>query len=141
LEQSLERLEGIQSDFNYDAARTYAKLVRDFYSAMKLYLMTQGMPTETPLIDSIQNETLQLPQNVEERLARLLSKHDDYGVTVRNVCRWYLREVCANERGLIQHGPSLYEPLIHILEMGGHFYEHDGALVLSDAATIPFVGR
>ena len=141
LQQATERLEKVRSDFNYNDARTYANLVREFYSNMKTHLMSQGAPIETPLIDVSVDRELELPEEAEERLAQLLSGCKDYGITICKVCHWYLREAYAYELGLIERNDSLYEPLIQILEMGGHFYEHHGALVLSDAATIPFIGR
>ncbi|MBN2291492.1 MAG: hypothetical protein JXM70_03645 [Pirellulales bacterium] len=141
LQQAIERLEKVQPDFNYDDARTYANLIREFYSNMKAHLLSKGAPIETPLIDSIVDQKLQLPVAIEERLSRLLSEYKYYGITISKVCHWYLREAYANELGLIERTDSLYEPIIRILEMGGHFYEHHGALVLSDAATIPFIDR
>lgn len=141
LQEAIERLEGLKSNFRYEDAPRYAELVREFYSAMKKELTVRGRPLYTPLTDITWNAELELPPEVEHRLALLLCNCNDYGRTVGNVCRWYLREVCARELGLIQREFSLYEPLIRILEMGGHFYEHHGALGLSDAAMIPFIGR
>jgi hypothetical protein len=57
------------------------------------------------------------------------------------VSSWYLREAYAAELGTIERSESLYEPLIQVLEKGGHFYEENGALWLDCAAMIPFIGR
>ena len=35
-------------------------------------------------------------------------------------------------------GRSVYEPLVQMLELGGDFYEHHGALCIRDAATLPY---
>ena len=141
LDLAIQRIERFLPNFNYEDARVYAAFVRQFYSKMKLHLGEVGLPLETPLVDSVNDATALVPGHMEQRLDAAMSACADYGATVRDVCYWYLREALANERGIIDRAESVYEPLLALLEMGGHFYEHHGALVLSDAATIPFVGR
>ena len=140
-DHAIQRIELFLPNFNYDDARVYAAFIRQFYTKMKSYLEEVGRPLDTPLVDSVKDATVLLPGHLEQRLDAAVSACADYGATVRNVCYWYLREALANELGIIDRAESVYEPLLNILEMGGHFYEHHGALVLSDAATIPFVGR
>lgn len=141
LGHAIKRIEQFKPNFNYDNAHAYAILVRRFYSTMKSHLEANGLPLETPLVDSIPNERVILPQWVADRLDAAMSKYEDYGITVQNVCRWYIREAYAQQLGLIEPRESLYESLLKVFEMGGYFYEHHGSLVLNDAATIPFVGR
>lgn len=141
LVKAIERIERFKSDFNYDYVHIYARLVREFYATMKSNLEANGLPLQTPLFDSIPPEKVHLPQGVIDRLDAAMSKYEDYGTTVKNICHWYLRETYAQQLELIEFRESLYEPLLKVLEMGGHFYEHHGSLVLDDAATVPFAGR
>lgn len=141
MNEAIHRIESFRPDFDYDEARAYAALVRKFYAGMQTHLTEAGKPLETPLVDSVSDKSVLLPAAIKDRLESVMSEHIDYGPTVRNVCLWYLREALAIQLGNIDRQESLYEPLIEVLEKGGHFYEHHGALVLSDAATIPFVGR
>lgn len=141
LEEAVRRIERVQPNFDYDGVPEYAALIREFYSSMKLHLSARGMPLETPLIDSVRDEECTLPEDVHVRFSRHLAQYNDYGITIHNICEWYLREVFVSHSRLVQHERSLYDPLISILEKGGYFHEHNGALVLSDAATIPFAGR
>lgn len=138
---AIHRIENFRPNFDYEEARAYAALVRQFYAGMQTYLTEAGKPLETPLVDSVPDKGVLVPSAIKDRLESVMSEHIDYGQTVRDVCFWYLREAVAVELGNVERRKSLYEPLIEVLDKGGHFYEHHGALVLSDAATIPFVGR
>ncbi|MEN1680125.1 MAG: hypothetical protein AAGJ46_11065 [Planctomycetota bacterium] len=141
MNEAIHRIESFRPNFDYDEASTYAALVRRFYAGMKTHLTEAGKPLETPLVDSVSNQDVLLPAAVMERLESAVSAHVDYGRTVRNVCLWHLREALAVELGSTERHESLYQPLIQVLDKGGHFYEHHGALALGDAAMIPFVGR
>lgn len=141
LNEAIHRIEHFRPNFEYDEAREYVRLVKKFFAGMQKHLTESGLPLESPFVDSVSDGSVRLPAAINERLESVMSEYNEYGTTIRNVCRWYLREALAVERGTIERNESLYEPLMEVLEKGGHFYEHHGALALSDAAMIPFIGR
>ena len=132
LADGMKRLEAISAEFDYDKAQQYVMLAKSFLQGV------QQMSQDTPLFDVSGANDLALPQDIDERLDAFLDKNTEYAPTVRKVCALYLRELRAMDLSLKHEVPSIYEPLIRMLELGGDFYEHHGALCIRDAAMLRF---
>ncbi len=132
LADGIARLEAISAAFDYDKAQQYVVLAKSFLMG------AQQMSQDTPLFDVCDGLDLALPQDIDGRLDAFFDKKPEYAPTVRKVCVWYLRDIHAKDLRLTHEVPSIYEPLIQMLEMGGDFYEHHGALCIRDAAMLRF---
>ncbi len=128
----ISRLESISAEFDYDKARQYVLLTREFLRGVK------ELARNTPLFDVSSELKIDLPEEAKERLEAFLAAKTDYTPTTQMICRWYLLELHAMDLGMKPAGRSVYEPLVQMLELGGDFYEHHGALCIRDAAMLPY---
>lgn len=131
LGDGIARLETISAEFDYGKARDYVLLAKEFCRAIKEIAGNARM-------DDLSKEfEIDMPANIKMRLEAFLATKPAYAPTTKDVCRWYLLELHAMDLGLKSSGLSLYEPLIQLLELGGDFYEHHGALCIRDVAMLP----
>ncbi|HAH47088.1 hypothetical protein [Gimesia sp.] len=133
LARGISRLEAISAEFNYDLARQYAICVKEYLRVIR------RITHDTPIFNVSGNFEIELATDVKERLEAFLSNKKDYAPTTKHICYWYLLELHSMDLGLKPNEVSVYEPLIQILEAGGDFYEHNGAICLRDAVMIPFM--
>ena len=128
----LARLEAISAEFDYDKSLQYVFLVKEYLKEVSEF------DCDTPIFDVCEALDVELPQDAGDRLEVFFNRKSSYSPTVKNICQWHLLEIHAMDLGLIANSPSIYESLIQMLELGGDFYEHHGALCIRDAAMLPF---
>ena len=128
----ISRLESVSAEFDYDKAQQYVLLAKEYLRGVR------ELARDTPMFDVSSELEINLPEEAEERLAAFLDAKTDYAPTTKKICRWYLLELHSMDLGIKPAGRSIYEPLVQMLELGGDFYEHHGALCIRDAAMLPF---
>jgi len=132
LTDGVSRFESISAEFDYDKAEQYVVLAKEFLRAVREQVR------DTPMFDASGDLEIEMPEEFERRLKAFLAAKPNYPPTTRKVCQWYLLELHAMDLGMKPVGRSVYEPLVQMLELGGDFYEHHGALCIRDAAMVPF---
>ncbi|WP_298864345.1 hypothetical protein [uncultured Gimesia sp.] len=132
LADGVARLEAISAEFDYDKAQQYVLLAKEFLRVVREFSSGKAIS------DVCGELGVDLPQQDSERLAAFLGSKPNYAPTTQKICRWYLLELHAMDLKMKPEGQSIYESLIQMLELGGDFYEHHGALCIRDAAMLPF---
>lgn len=132
LDDGISRLEAISAEFDYDKAQQYVLLAKKFFRGVREFVR------DTPMFEVTRELRIDLPEEVRERLDTVLAAKPDYAPTTQKVCLWYLLELHSMDLGMKPASRSVYEPLLQMLELGGDFYEHHGALCIRDVAMLPF---
>lgn len=133
--RAMARLESISAVFDYSCDKEYVACAASYIRNSNW----KAVNAESPFFDVTLRTPTSLPSDISARLDAFLAQKPDYPPTTRKACLWFLRHQHAIDGGSIPLGPSPYEPLITLLELGGDFYEHNGAVCIRDAAMIPFV--
>lgn len=133
LASGISRLESVSAEFDYDKAQQYVVLAKEYLRGVRELACDNLMSNVSSKLE------IHLPEEAEQRLDSFLAVKNDYAPTTKMICRWYLLELHSMDLGIKPAGRSVYEPLVRMLELGGDFYEHHGALCIRDAAMLPYV--
>ncbi|SFI38780.1 hypothetical protein [Planctomicrobium piriforme] len=137
--KGLRRLGGINAEFDYKLANAYASRIRQFVKQMESHLTRHGAPLYTPFTDVTSQLEIDFSNDIQKQLDAFIAQKPTYSPSTKNACKWYLKELWAMDSGMLPQQNSIYEPLIQVLELGGDFYEHHGAICIRDVATLPYI--
>lgn len=132
-------LKAIVVPFDYEKARFYMQCVREFLRESEEFCLTHGRPLTTPFFDVTENDRVEIPPQIDSELENWLAAKGQYPPITKRVCRWYIKALVKADIGASLKRTTLYDALITLLQEGGDFYVHHGAVCIRDAGMIPFL--